>query len=115
MDARTQYDHTALHWACVYAHPAVVEELIIRYARTPLLRGALRKPLFMTALTCNVCEWSRGCDTSTVNHRGKTAWDIAEVCDCKEVLAVFDFFASLPALHYPAFNELRQERARRIR
>eukprot|EP01046_Picozoa_sp_COSAG06_P060406 COSAG06_NODE_12841_length_1321_cov_19.211129_1_plen_429_part_10 len=49
INAKTQYEHTALLWACVYSHAAVVEELI-----------------------------QHGCNTAAVNHRGKTAWDIAE-------------------------------------
>jgi hypothetical protein len=49
IDAQTQYDHTALHWACVYGHSDVARELIVH-----------------------------GCDTGKVNHRNKTAWDLAE-------------------------------------
>eukprot|EP01046_Picozoa_sp_COSAG06_P024420 COSAG06_NODE_1989_length_7901_cov_61.871203_6_plen_1247_part_01 len=49
IDTQTKYDHTALHWACTYAHPEVAKELI-----------------------------QRKCSTAVVNHRGKTAWDLAE-------------------------------------
>eukprot|EP01044_Picomonas_judraskeda_P022316 COSAG03_NODE_5514_length_1231_cov_2.052120_1_plen_409_part_11 len=61
IDAKTQYDHTALHWACTYGHAKLAAELI-----------------------------ERGCDTDLPNHRGKTAWDIAADYGDKELLAVFD-------------------------
>ena len=86
MDAMTDYDHTALHWACVYGHAEVAEELI-----------------------------AKGCNTDLMNHRGKTAWDIAVDYANEDVVAVFEFFAALSPIHYPAFSSLRQERVRRER
>ena len=78
MDAVTLYDHTALHWAVLYGHSDVAAELL-----------------------------TRGCNTDLVNHRGKTAWDLAVDCDDKGVLAVFDDAAP--------YEKLRIERIRRAR
>ena len=77
IDAKTQYDHTALHWACAYGHANVVAELI-----------------------------ERGCDTDLLNHRGKTAWDIAADYGDAEVLAVFEGAST-------THEQLRQESIRR--
>ena len=67
LDCRTltHFEYTPLHWACAYGHADVAEELIVH-----------------------------GCDTTMVNDRGKTAWDIAEACESEEVLALFDRLSS---------------------
>ena len=49
LNTQTAYQHTALHWAAVYGQATVVEELIVR-----------------------------GCSAAAVNHRNRTAWDVAE-------------------------------------
>jgi serine/threonine protein kinase len=82
MNARMAYDHTALHWACVYGHAGVVEELI-----------------------------TRGCSTDLLNHRGKTAWDIAADYGNEDVLAVFTRFSE----DSHNYEQLHQEGIRRAR
>ena len=79
-----RYNHTALHWACVYGHAEVATELI-----------------------------THGCNTDLHNHRGKTAWDIAEDFGDASLLAVFQQFASGKAAH--EHDQLRQESIRRER
>ena len=61
LNAQTLFDHTALHWACVYGQAAVAEELILS-----------------------------GCGTSVLNDHGKAAWDLAEIDGTPSLLAVFE-------------------------
>eukprot|EP01046_Picozoa_sp_COSAG06_P064457 COSAG06_NODE_15413_length_1072_cov_1.159301_1_plen_273_part_10 len=80
INATTQYDHTALHWSSVYDHAEAAAELI-----------------------------ERGCDTTTLNYRGKTAWDVAEACGSKAVCATFERLSSSET----ALTQEKEKRARR--
>eukprot|EP01046_Picozoa_sp_COSAG06_P011051 COSAG06_NODE_621_length_13727_cov_26.487893_3_plen_912_part_00 len=87
LDATTHYDHTALHWSAVFNHALVAAELI-----------------------------RRGCDTAVLNHRGKTAWEVAEACGSADVMAVFESCASSPSpLDSRAPSSLHEESIRRAR
>jgi hypothetical protein len=87
LDATTHYDHTALHWSAVFNHDLVAAELI-----------------------------RRGCDTAVLNHRGKTAWEVAEACGSADVMAVFESCASSPSpLDSRAPSSLHEESIRRAR
>ena len=80
LDAQTLFGYTALHWACVYGHAALAEELILS-----------------------------GSDTSLETDRGKTAWDLAEAAGEPSVLAVFERCAADLDQRPPRRLSLRRE------
>ena len=57
LNTQTDYGYTALHWCAVFDSPAIAKEVIVQ-----------------------------GCDTSVLNYRGKTAWDVAEAAQAQKVL-----------------------------
>ena len=93
LDTQTEFNFTALHWCVVYG----VDDHDGRYA-------AVADKLIMS-----------GADTSLVNNRGKTAWDVGEAVQAGDVLKEFEDFATLDEAHAHANPALRKEKERRKR
>jgi hypothetical protein len=69
LDYQCGYGYTALHWCASYGSEAVAATLI-----------------------------EKGCDTSIINDRGKTAWDLAEQVGAQGVMALLSAAASEPQI-----------------
>ena len=80
LNTQTDYGYTALHWCAVFDSPTMTRELIIQ-----------------------------GCDTSILNYRGKTAWDVAEAAQAKKVLNTI-----MELAHSGKYPLLREEQERRM-